>query len=81
MMYPLHGILYFKNEKRNTSKFVQLLRQHVKGNGLLLNSCSLIPAKWKKPHAQPSGSGLFLRAEMRTGAYLYKFIPMYALLY
>ncbi len=26
-------------------------------------------SKMEKPHAQPGGSGLFLRAEMRTGAH------------
>lgn len=53
----------FQKLKRNTIKFFLVLQKVVKGNkkGLLLNSCSLIPAKYRKtkPHAQPSGSGLF----------------------
>lgn len=53
MGFNWHGILYMvfcisKMTKRNTFKFIQLLQQHGKGNWLLLNSCSLIPAKWKK---------------------------------
>lgn len=51
MGFNWHGILYMvfcisKMTKRNTFRCTVLLQQHVKGNRLLLKSCSLIPAKW-----------------------------------
>lgn len=50
----------FQKWKRNSFKFIQLLHQHVKGNRLLLNSCSLIPAKWYNLMLSPVAQVCFL---------------------
>lgn len=76
MMYPLHGILYFKNEKKEHFQIRSVAPPTCKRKQIIAEFMFLDSSKMEKPHAQPGGSGLFLRAEMRTGAYLYEFIPI-----